>query len=112
MNTKENKHTLWELSKSFFMYGMNRNDIIALFEATIHSVDAKCNGDLVEKNKIFLGEFVKALPTLPVENGEPVVEVVEVPVAETVEKRLEKIENQLGEIILLLKASSMNFRIE
>lgn len=112
MNTKENKHTLWELSKSFFMYGMNRGDIISLFEATIKQVDLTCGGDLVEKNKIFLAEFIKALPTLPVENGEPVVEVVEIPVAETVEQRLQKIENQLGEILLALKASSMNLRME
>ena len=112
MNTKENKHTLWELSKSFFQYGMNRNEIIALFEATIQNVDAKCGGDLIEKNKVFLVEFVKALSTLRLETGEPVVEVEEVPVSDSVEQRLQRIEVQLGEILLLLKASSMNLRME
>lgn len=103
MNTKENKHTLWELSKTFFVSGMRRNDIISLFESVLMNVDERCKGDLTEKNKVFLAEFVNALPTLEIEVGEPIIEVVDLSSGTSTEDRLLKLEAQVSEILKLLK---------
>jgi len=106
MNTKENKHTLWELSKTFFISGMQRRDIITLFESLLIDIDARCNGDLTEKNKLFLAEFVKALPTLKIEEGEPSIEFEDLSIGtETVESRLLKLEAQVAEILNILRKS-------
>ena len=53
MNTTENKHLLWELTKDLYSPGMDRGRVIEMFESTVLEVDV---GDepLLEKNKIFL----------------------------------------------------------
>ncbi len=103
MNTKENKHTLWELSKQFFVSGMRRDQIISLFESTLGEVDESCKGDLVFKNKLFLSKFVNALSHVEIELGEPVIEVIELPTFySNLESRLTRAETQISHILTLL----------
>ena len=97
MNTKDNKHTLWELSKSFFVKGMKRDAIIEMFERKLLEIDDACSGDLIEKNKIFLAEFTKELHTIPIE-------VVLLEPGTTIESRLARMEAKMDEILALLNA--------
>jgi uncharacterized protein YjcR len=101
MNTKDNKHTLWELSKSFFVKGMKRDAIIEMFERKLLEIDDACSGDLIEKNKIFLAEFTKELHTIPIEEE---IEVVLLEPGTTIESRLARMEAKMDEILALLNA--------
>jgi len=105
MNTKENKHTLWELSKPFFLSGMRRDEIIEVFESLVKKVDDQCRGDLTEKNKAFLLQFVDALASIKVETGDPVIEVIEVKTENDLELRLSRLEEQVLEILKIVKGN-------
>lgn len=104
MNTKDNKHTLWELSKAFFVHGMRRDDIIGLFESLLAEVDERCQGDLTEKNKVFLADFVRALPSLEIEEGEPRIDVIDLSSEPSVEARLTKLEAQVAELLKMMRS--------
>lgn len=60
MNTTENKHLLWELTKDLYSPGMDRARVIEMFESTVLEVDV---GDepLLEKNKLFLARYVEKI---------------------------------------------------
>jgi len=60
MNTVENKHLLWELTKDLYSPGMDRERVIEMFESTVLEVDV---GDepLLEKNKLFLTRYVEKI---------------------------------------------------
>jgi len=53
MNTPENKHLLWELTKDLYSPGLERNHVIELFESTVAEVDESSSASLLEKNKTF-----------------------------------------------------------
>ena len=65
MNSVENKHMLWELTKTMYTGANQRNQIVALFEDTIRDIDEASSVPLLEKNKLFLAEYVNRVKALP-----------------------------------------------
>ena len=61
MNTPENKHLLWELTKDLYSPGLDRAHVIDLFESTVAEVDAASDASLLEKNKTFLTVYIEKI---------------------------------------------------
>ena len=61
MNTPENKHLLWELTKDLYSSGLERNHVIELFESTVAEVDEASEDPLLEKNKTFLTVYIEKI---------------------------------------------------
>jgi hypothetical protein len=60
MNTTENKHLLWELTKDLYSSDLERERVIELFEMTVAEVD-KTDAPLLEKNKRFLSLYIERI---------------------------------------------------
>jgi len=60
MNTPDNKHMLWELTKDLYSPGLERDWVIELFEDTIAEVD-QSSASLLEKNKTFLTLYIQRI---------------------------------------------------
>jgi hypothetical protein len=61
MNTPENKHLLWELTKDLYSPGLERDHVIELFESTVAEVDEASSASLLEKNKTFLTVYIEKI---------------------------------------------------
>ena len=59
MNSTENKHLLWELTKDLYPPALDRERVIEMFESTIAEVDATNDAPLLEKNKLFLAQYIE-----------------------------------------------------
>jgi len=69
MNTTDNKRMLWNLvcEMELFRPGLNKEEIMNLFEQTIRIAD-KSDNTITEKNKLFLSLFVPEINQLQVED--------------------------------------------
>ena len=73
MNTINNKNMLWNLvcEMDLFRPGLNKEEIMKLFEQTIQTAD-KLDDTLTEKNKTFLSLFVPAINKMQIEDKETI----------------------------------------
>lgn len=69
MDSPENKHLLWDLTKHLYKAWMPRPRIIQVFEATIREVGTS-EEPLLEKNKTFLKVYVEKISVLQPETAE------------------------------------------
>ena len=65
MNSDTNKHMLWELTKTMYTAANPRSQIVELFERTVRDIDEASSAPLLEKNKMFLTEYLKRVQALP-----------------------------------------------
>ena len=63
MNVPENKRMLWDLTNHLYKAWMSRDQVIALFEKTIHEFD-RGDESLIEKNKRFLTAYVDRVASI------------------------------------------------
>jgi len=93
MNTSENKHLLWELTKDLYSPGLERSHIIDLFELTVAEIDQASDAPLLEKNKSFLALYIEKIVR---ETRKP---------QEAILTQLAELRVELREIKMLLKNS-------
>ena len=59
MNSSENKHLLWELTKDIYPPPLDRDRVIEMFETTISEINASSEASILEKNKLFLARYIE-----------------------------------------------------